>query len=134
MKTLISSLLTVIVIFSGCSKKKDTLILGTLKAIPSATVNGKTITFDASKSTGAIVAYGWALTIYSPTQGGSTNPITYSPNVALNHIGSDFISMTATVTKSGTYVFSLIVYDESPLNGNLPIAHQDKALLTVEVK
>lgn len=131
MKTLIITLMLGTVFFS-CSKK-DSLTEAPLKAVGVATVNGKTITFDASKSTGNIVAYGYALTIYSPTTGGSSNPITFSPSGG-NYEGSNFIPITATVTKTGVYVFSLIVYNKLPITNPEPTTNYDMVLITVEVK
>jgi hypothetical protein len=78
-----------------------------LKAIPSASVNGKEITFDVSKSTGSITQYGFQLEESTPTQ----SPVVYLPGSS--HKGADFVSIKATVQKSGTYTFRLTVYDTS---------------------
>lgn len=95
-----------------------------LKAIPTASVNGKTITLSADQSTGPVVRYGWALDVSSPTDGGVANPIKFSPD--MSHKGSDFIPITATVTKTGKYSFSLMVYDAE--------GKSDYATVQMEVK
>ena len=90
-----------------------------LKAIPSATVNGKEITFDVSKSTGAITQYGFQLEESTPTQ----SPVVYYPGSS--HKGADFVPIKATVQKTGIYTFRLTVYDAS---------NQDHINFNVEVK
>lgn len=90
-----------------------------LKAIPSATVNGKVITLLADKSTGSLTQYGWQLEDSSPTEG----PVTYSPSSS--HKGADFVPIAATVTTTGTFTFRLTVYDKSG---------QNHAFLSVDVK
>lgn len=94
-----------------------------LKSIPAATANGKEITFDASKSTGNIKRYGWALDITSPTDGGTANPISWSTSFSSKT--GEFVLMKATVTKPGMYYFGLTVYDE---------ISQDYQLVHIEVK
>lgn len=112
----------------ACSKSKDSASPTStlpLKAIPTETASGKVITLDASKSTGPITKYGWALDVSSPTYADQTNLVAFS-NGVFSHKGGDFVSMYATVTKAGVYAFSLIVYDDA---GN-----QSYAVTTVEVK
>lgn len=90
-----------------------------LKVIPTASVNGKTITLTADKSTGSITSYGWALDVSSPTYADASNPITITPlsrKAAKDGDGKwvlplEFKPATATVTKAGKYAFSLMVYD-----------------------
>lgn len=94
-----------------------------LKAIPTASVNGKVVTLTADKSTGAIAKYGWAVDATTPTEMGSNNPVTFS---AYSHKGPDFVPITVTVTKEGKYVFGLTVYDAEN--------KQDYGLITIEVK
>lgn len=94
-----------------------------LKAIPSASVDGKVVTLTADKSTGPIVAYGWALDTTSPTDGSNGNNIVFSP---YSHKGSDFIPSKVYVTKPGKYVFGLTVYNDKN--------EQDYGLVTIEVK
>jgi hypothetical protein len=102
----------------SCSKSKDK---GPLKAIPTLTSIGSfNISLDASKSTGDITQYGWQLDTQSPT----TSAVTYAPSSS--HKGSDFVILTATVKKVGTYTFGLTVYDAA---GNT-----DYQLVNVEVK
>lgn len=106
----------------SCNKENSTKMseeTQPLKAIPTASVNGMTITLSADKSTGPITSYGWALDVSSPTYADPSNPVVISPlsfkankddkgNWILPII---FHPTTTTVTKAGKYTFSLTVYD-----------------------
>ena len=105
----------------SCSKDNESKSDQPLKAIPAAAAPGNfKITLNASASTGAITKYGWQLDISTTT----SSAVTYAPNSS--HEGSDFIPITATVTKIGTYTFGLTVYDKDN--------NKHYALVTVEVK
>lgn len=118
MKLLIAILAFAII---SCTKENSKLMTEEqpLKAIPTASVNGNTITLSADKSTGPITSYGWQLEDSSPTG----PPVTYSPSSS--HKGADFAPIAATVTKTGTYTFRLTVYSQ---------IGQDFEFLNVDVK
>lgn len=121
MKTALLVILSTFILLS-CNKENSSKMSEEtlpLKAIPSASVNGKVITLLADKSTGALIQYGWQLEDSSPTEG----PVTYSPSSS--HKGADFVPIAATVTRTGTFTFRLTVY-----NGT----GQDHAFLNVDVK
>lgn len=112
-------LIPILLIFTACTKQNSLQMATTLKAVPEATVNGKTITLTANKSEGEITKYGWQLDISSPT----TSPVTYAPSSS--HKGGDFVPITATVIKPGVYEFGLTVYDTDG---------QDYQKIQIEVK
>lgn len=109
-----------------------------LKAVPHATVNGKTITLTADQSTGDVCAYGFQMSVGSPA--GAT--CTFSPlssiqgdkNPRRNEDGQPYYisgtlqysPITATVSKTGAYVFSLQVLDAN--------RNENWADINVEVK
>lgn len=127
MKTALLVILSTFILLS-CNKENSNKMSEEtlpLKAIPTATVNGKVITLLADKSTGAITAYGWALDVSSPTYADQSNTVTFS-NGVFSHKGADFIPITVTVGKAGKYAFSLIVYDANK--------KQDYATVEIEVK
>lgn len=105
-----------------------------LKAIPSASVNGKVITLSADKSTGNITSYGWALDVSSPTYSDPANPVVLSPlSFKANKddkgnwiLPITFHPTTTTVTKAGKYTFSLTVYDADK--------KQDYATVEIEIQ
>lgn len=122
MKTILTILAFAII---SCSKSNSTKMseVVPLKAVPTASVNGRVITLSADKSTGDITQYGWQLEDSSPTGG----PVTYAPSSSkrANDNGIDFTPITATVTKTGMYKFRLTVYDKSS---------QDYNFINVDVK
>lgn len=94
-----------------------------LKAIPSYMVDGKKITLIADKSEGDVCAAGWQMSIGSP-QGADAifypsssyqaqkNPDRDKPDQPYYISDTfEFQPITATVNKSGTYIFSLEVLD-----------------------
>lgn len=109
-----------------------------LKAVPTASVNGKVITLNADKSEGDVCAYGWQMSVGSPQ--GAT--VAFSPNSSVqgdknsrrNETGQPYYlsgtlqysPITATVSKIGTYIFSLQVLDAN--------RNENWADITVEVK
>lgn len=137
MKTLLTILSTFVLL--SCNKSNSTNAMEEtqtqpLKAIPTASVNGKTITLSADKSTGPITSYGWALDVSSPTYPDPSNPVFITPlsweakkddkgNWVLPIL---FSRSTTNVTKAGKYVFSLIVYDADK--------KQDYSTIEIEVK
>ena len=121
----------------SCSKSK-TMEQKPLKAVPTASVNGKVITLVADKSEGDVCAYGWQMSTPSPA--GAT--ATFSPlssvqgekNPRRDEQGQPYYltgtmkysPITATVSKTGTYIFSLQVLDAN--------RNENWADITVEVK
>lgn len=123
----------------SCSKTKEsTMDTRPLKAVPTASVNGKVITLTADKSEGDVCAYGWALTATSPTQ----STVSYSPNSSIQGDKNPdrdvsgqpyylkgtlkYTPVMATVTKTGNYIFSLQVLDANK--------NESWADITIEVK
>lgn len=94
-----------------------------LKAIPSYMINGKTITLIADKSEGDVCAIGWQMSEGSPAGAnctfsplssiqGDKNPNRNNPGEPYYITGTlEYSAITATVDKTGSYVFSLQVLD-----------------------
>jgi len=87
-----------------------------LKAVPSFTVNGKTITLTADKSEGDVCSYGFDMTADSP-EGAH---VVFKPNSSVWGEKKDdkyvsgtlkFIPITAQVDKPGDYIFQMEVLD-----------------------
>lgn len=124
-------------IFS-CSKNQTSMHTRPLKAVPTATVNGKVITLTADKSEGDVCSVGWAMS--EPSPAGATvvfDPISYiqgEKHPKRNESGQPYFitgtfkysAIKATVNKIGTYKFSLQVLDA--------FKNENWADITVEVK
>lgn len=122
----------------SCSKNTQSMVKP-LKAVPTASVNGKVITLTADKSEGDVCAYGWQKSVGSP-QGATVafNPIEGSiqgeKNPKRDEQGQPYYisgtiqikPITATVDKVGTYIFSLQVLDAN--------RNENWADISIEVK